>query len=83
MSTSTIPDHLDGTVFEAYLARTRWFGGKGRPFHVTGVRPVGTVPGRVEDGPVVVLHLVEVSYDDADAGADHAVETYQDRKSVV
>ncbi len=77
MSTSTIPEHLDGAVFEAYLARTRWFGGKGRPFHVTGVRPVGTVPGAVADGPVVVLHLVEVSYDDAEAGADQAVETYQ------
>ena len=75
--TSTIPEHLDASVFEAYLARTRWFGGKGRPFHVTGVRPVGTVPGGVEDGPTVVLHLVEVSYDDAGAEAADAVETYQ------
>ena len=35
------PDDL-----RAYLVRTRWFGGKGRPFEVTGVRVVGDVPGR-------------------------------------
>ena len=32
-------------VFARYLERTRWFGGKGRPFAVTGVRRIGELPG--------------------------------------
>jgi maltokinase len=66
---------LDPTVFEAYLARTRWFGGKGRPFDVTDVRTAGTVPG---GPPLVVIHLVELTY--GDVGPDStegATELYQ------
>lgn len=66
---------LDPSAFESYLARTRWFGGKGRPFAVSDVRPVGVVPG---GPPLVVIHLVEVTY--ADAGPDSAeggTELYQ------
>lgn len=55
-------DHLDRQVFADYLSRTRWFGGKGRPFEVTDIRVIGEVPGRVEDSPHVLVHLVEVTY---------------------
>ncbi len=73
----TMPEHLDPTVLETYLTRTRWFAGKGRALRVTGAERIGVVPGGVEDGPTVVLHLVEVTYDDAPAGAGDRVETYQ------
>ncbi len=54
-------DHLDGSVFEPYLARTRWFGGKGREFAVSSVRGVG----RLGDGdPTVDVLLVELTYGD-------------------
>jgi maltokinase len=69
--------HLEPQVFADYLARTRWFGGKGRPFAVTGVRTVGEVPGRVADSPRVVIHLVEVGYGDVPDGAADAAELYQ------
>ncbi|MCD4526247.1 hypothetical protein [Nocardioides sp. cx-173] len=69
--------HLEPQVFSDYLVRTRWFGGKGRPFNVTGFRLVGEVPGRVDDSPRVVIHLVQVTYDDVDAAAPDAVELYQ------
>ena len=61
---------LDPTVFEGYLSRTRWFGGKGRPFAVTDVRTIGSLPG---GPPLVVIHLVEVSYSDEPGG----IELYQ------
>jgi len=57
-------------TFAEYLTRTRWFGGKGRPFQVTGVTAVAEVPGRVEDSPHVVIHLVEVTYDDEAGGTE-------------
>lgn len=70
-------DHLDRSVLAAYLGRTRWFAGKGRPHEVTGVRRVGRVPGSVDGGPVVVVHLVELTYADVDADASDRVEQYQ------
>lgn len=69
--------HLDPTVFAPFMEKTRWFGGKGRPFTVSAVRRIGEVPGRVEDGPVVAIHLVEVTYDDAVEGAADRTEVYQ------
>jgi maltokinase len=59
--------HLDPEVFAAFLDRTRWFGGKGRPYAVTDVRTLGELPG---GPPVVVIHLVEVSYSDAEGGTE-------------
>jgi maltokinase len=70
VSKSTVPDP---DVFVRYLERTRWFGGKGRPFAIAGSRRIGDVPGSVEGGPRVVIELVDVAYDDAEGG----VETYQ------
>ena len=52
---------LDPSVFADYLVRTRWFGGKGRPFTVSDVRTLGSVPG---GPPLVVIHLVELTYAD-------------------
>ncbi len=62
--------HLETEVFAAFLNRTRWFGGKGRPYTVTDVRTLGELPG---GPPVVVIHLVEVSYSDEEGG----IELYQ------
>ncbi|WP_179519501.1 maltokinase N-terminal cap-like domain-containing protein [Nocardioides perillae] len=65
--------------WSGYLARTRWFAGKGRPFRVTGAERLGLLPGSVDGGPRVVLDLVEVAYDDEAAarGGDQARERYQ------
>ena len=57
-------------VFQRYLERTRWFGGKGRPFEIAGARRVGEVPAAREDGPVVVIDLVEVAYGDGEGGTE-------------
>jgi maltokinase len=59
--------HLDTGVFAAFLDRTRWFGGKGRPYAVTDVRTLGELPG---GPPVVVIHLVEVGYADDEGGTE-------------
>lgn len=56
-------------VFARYLERTRWFGGKGRPFSIAGVRRIGELP-RTADDPHVVVDLVEVGYDDDQAGTE-------------
>jgi maltokinase len=72
-----VSDHLDRRVFADYLTRTRWFAGKGRTFEVTDVRVLGEVPGRVEDSPHVLIHLVEVSYADPAGGAVVDRELYQ------
>jgi len=70
--------HLDPEVFSGHLDRTRWFGGKGRPYAVTDVRTLGALAG---GPPVVVIHLVEVSYVDSDPsarpGQEPAKELYQ------
>jgi maltokinase len=63
-TTPTSAGHLDREVFADYLGRTRWFGGKGRSYAVSDIRVVGEVPGRVEDSPHVLVHLVEVTYAD-------------------
>ncbi|QSR27287.1 hypothetical protein CFH99_16830 [Nocardioides aromaticivorans] len=50
-----------------FIGRSRWFGGKGRDFTVTGEEVVGTVG----DAPRVEVRLVELTYADGD------VELYQ------
>ena len=61
------PAHLDPDVFSAFLDRTRWFGGKGRPYAVNDVRTIGVLPG---GPPLVVVHLVEVTYSDEENGTE-------------
>ncbi|HET6937383.1 MAG TPA: hypothetical protein VFI19_02210 [Nocardioides sp.] len=65
-----MPAHLDPEIFSGFLDRTRWFGGKGRPYRITDVRTIGELPG---GPPLVVIHVVEVTYSDAEAG----IELYQ------
>jgi maltokinase len=66
----TTPDRhsdLDVKAFSAYLDRTRWFGGKGRPYVVSDVRTLG----ELRDGPpLVVIHLVELTYSDSEGGTE-------------
>ncbi|WP_408896091.1 maltokinase N-terminal cap-like domain-containing protein [Nocardioides sp. R1-1] len=51
------------SLLAPFLERSRWFGGKGRAFAVTGTRELDRLaPGPT--GPEVVLLLVEVTYDD-------------------
>ena len=66
----------DPSVFQSYLVRTRWFGGKGRPFEVTDVRTLGVLP---TGPPLVVIHLVELTYGDVPAGSPEGAdkELYQ------
>jgi maltokinase len=61
------PSHVDPEVFSSFLDRTRWFGGKGRPYAVTDVRTIGVLPG---GPPLVVIHLVEVTYSDEEQGTE-------------
>jgi maltokinase len=60
-------ENLDAEVFAAYLHRTRWFGGKGRPYTVTDVRTLGELEG---GPPLARIHLVEVTYSDAEGGTE-------------
>ncbi|WP_395692697.1 maltokinase N-terminal cap-like domain-containing protein [Nocardioides sp.] len=60
----------DPDVFLRYLERTRWFGGKGRPFEIASARRVGELPTAREGNPVVVIELVEVAYGDEVGGTE-------------
>ncbi|WP_447646520.1 maltokinase N-terminal cap-like domain-containing protein [Nocardioides zeae] len=85
--TTTPPEEAARSVEEhltELLTHARWFGGKGRPFTVTGVRRVGDLGGTgAADDPLVVVELVEVTYGDATDGAtgsrgdEAATELYQ------
>ena len=69
--------HLTDEVIQAYLVKTRWFGGKGRPFEVSGVRRLGRL-GRLAPGePLVDVLIVELTYGDGPAGSEADVELYQ------
>ena len=64
-------DHLDRDVLRAYIERTRWFAGKGRDLHLGEITRLGVLPGAQPGAqPVVVVHLVEVVYDDAAGGRE-------------
>ena len=47
---------------QPFIEQARWFGGKGRPFTISRVRRLGTVPGGSPDGPHVGIDLVTVSF---------------------
>jgi maltokinase len=77
---------IDHALLEGYLVRTRWFGGKGRPFHVTAVRSLGELTDAGRDPAVRVL-LVTVEYADDEGGRDlyqvplSAYDEFDDRHS--
>jgi maltokinase len=62
----------EDALWEGYLSRTRWFGGKGRPFQVSGVRRFAELP--VDPAPEgagrVTVYLVTVDYSDDEGGAE-------------
>ncbi|MER7797438.1 phosphotransferase [Microbacterium sp. NPDC096154] len=60
---------LGHEVLDGYLARTRWFGGKGRPFAIGDVHEIAELPGG-ESGPSVTVYLVTVEYSDDEGGAE-------------
>lgn len=66
--------HLDHAVLAAYLVKTRWFSGKGRPFAVSDVRRLGRL-GTVD--PLVDVLLIELTYADPAPGSLPDVELYQ------
>jgi len=59
----------DAALLESYLVRTRWFGGKGRPFEVDHVRSIAEVPAH-QGRPSLTVYLVTVTYSDEDAGSE-------------
>ncbi len=64
---------IDGGVLAAYLVRTRWFGGKGRDFTVTGVRRLGQLG---TGDPTVDVLLVELTYAEGDTEQYQVPLTY-------
>jgi maltokinase len=57
-----VTDQLE--LLKPFIEQSRWFGGKGRPFSITGVRRLGEVPGHVTGGPRVAIDLATLSYQD-------------------
>ncbi len=60
---------IDHALLEAYLARTRWFGGKGRPFHVSDVRVIAELGDR-RPLPDTIMCVITVSYADGEDGTE-------------
>lgn len=60
---------IDHALLEGYMVRTRWFGGKGRPFRVSQVRELAELHGG-DDGPDVTVYLISVEYADEEAGTE-------------
>ena len=58
---------------DATSSTARWFGGKGRPFTVTGGRRLGVLgPARpTAEQPTLVVELVSLAYGDAEGGTEH------------
>jgi len=53
-------------LLKPFIEQSRWFGGKGRAFSITGVRRLGEVPGHVADGPRVSIDLATIAYEDGE-----------------
>ena len=66
--TSPIADRLEQIA--SYVGHARWFGGKGRPFTLSGTRRLGEVPCD-EDGPRAAIDLATVEYGDAVGGSEY------------
>jgi maltokinase len=69
--TSSSDDHVN--MYRTYLAKQRWFSGKGRRFEVRAVHELAWLsqPPGSEDWPATRVELVEIGYHDGD------LETYQ------
>ncbi|WES65922.1 phosphotransferase [Microbacter sp. GSS18] len=60
---------IDPALLEGYLLRTRWFGGKGRPFEVSHVRTLAELSAGAA-GPDVTVYLITVDYSDEEGGRE-------------
>lgn len=60
---------LDHALWEGYLVRTRWFGGKGRPFAVADVHSIAELPAHAEH-PHLSVYLITVAYHDEEGGTE-------------
>lgn len=70
MSDIQTPSATPGAeMLEGYLVRTRWFGGKGRPFRVTDVRPLAELAPE-DHGPSATVYIVTVDYSDEEGGTE-------------
>lgn len=69
------------SALELFIGSARWFGGKGRDFHVSDVRRLGWLhtSGEVSpDVPRVSIELATIEYDESPTGSGQpATETYQ------
>jgi maltokinase len=76
VGTPSVPTDDGLRQLSEYLEGARWFGGKGRGARVSGVRRLGVI---ADDEPLVVVDLVEVTYDDPSTSPGQAadVELYQ------
>ncbi|WP_232679343.1 hypothetical protein [Nocardioides sp. R-C-SC26] len=61
-------DHPPLDVFAPYLAKTRWFGGKGRTFTVTGARRLALLGS---GDPALDVLLITLSYADGRQETEH------------
>jgi maltokinase len=59
---------IDHALLEGYLVRTRWFGGKGRPFQVSRVRVLADLSA--PERPSATVYLVTVAYSDEVGGTE-------------
>ncbi len=70
MTTDPVPDRdVLGSLAE-FVAGARWFGGKGRPFTISGTRRLGSLGPRDPEGPVLVIDLATLDYSDAEGGEE-------------
>jgi maltokinase len=56
---------------DEFVTGARWFGGKGRPFRLDGVRRLGVLGTPADGGPGLALDLVTVSYEDVEGGKEY------------
>jgi len=77
VTTDPAPDQDVLSALADFVAGARWFGGKGRPFTVSGTRRLGSLgprdpdsPDSVREGPALVIDLVTIDYGDEEGGED-------------
>lgn len=59
-----------GASLHGYISRARWFGGKGRDFEVTALRPLAVYPAGSTTERALVLAIATLTYLDATGGTE-------------
>ncbi len=70
MTTDPVPHRDALSALADFVAGARWFGGKGRPFTVSGTRRLGSLGPRDPEGPALVIDLVTLDYSDEEGGEE-------------